>query len=533
MGRLRTITATAAIVVLAAGLAVAAVLLVARQTEDIAGPRVDERVTYVEAAASDLADWIDRFRGSAEALAGSLSPGSGSDVDDRLTAAVASSPTLDGAYVTGGDGRVTAAAAGDAALVGLSRADGAAAAGALGRSTTVTGVVEDPLEREPVVQVGVPVDDGPAVVLVATARLDGPTGLLAELGEVPVPDGASVALVGPDGTVLRPNASLEAVPRAGPNLVSPVALAAGGPGWLEYAGEAEVETVAAYAPAAEDWSLVVHQDAASFSPVAEGYRAALAVVPAVGALAVLLIGVFVVQGARIRRAKREADEAKRAFLAVTGHELRTPLTVMTGMLQTLVTRGDAIATETRQEALRTVARHTRHLERLIERLIFAGSFEAGMASSMSTRPMDIAPSLSRAAEDVAARAPTHDVETDVAAPVMADANPKAVEQSVAHLLDNAVRYSPGGGVVRLTAQRVGRKVVIAVEDEGVGLPADISGIFDRFVQGEDVDTRVRDEGGVGLGLYIVQHLVEAMDGRVRAERRETGARFVIELRAVD
>lgn len=105
MGRLRTITAISAVVVLAAGLSVATVLLVARQTEDVAAPRVDERIRYVEAAASDLADWIGGFRASAEALAGSLASLSGTDVDELLTSAVDADAMLDGAYVADGSGR--------------------------------------------------------------------------------------------------------------------------------------------------------------------------------------------------------------------------------------------------------------------------------------------------------------------------------------------------------------------------------------------------------------------------------------------
>ena len=533
MERLRTITSVALVVVLAAALAVAAVFLVARQTEGVSAPRVDERVRYVEAAASDVADWIERFRGSAEELAASLGGLSGPGVDDRLTAAVEADPMVDGAYVADGSGQVVAAASSDAALVGLSRIEVAAVAAALSGVSGVSGVVEDPLHRRPAVQAGAPVNVGARGALVMSSPLTEGAGLLAELAELPVPDGARLALIGPDGTVLQPGASLETVPQAGPNLRRPVALAADGPGWVEYVGEADVETVAAYAPVSAGWSLVVHQDAASFSPVAEGYRAAAAAVPAVAALAILVVAMFAVQGARIRRARREADEAKRAFLAVTGHELRTPLTVMNGMLQTLVTRGDAVPAETREEALRMVARQTRHLERLIERIIFAGHLEAGVGSSISTRPVDLAPALTRAAADTTARAPTHDVETEIVRPLRAQADPRSLEQAVGHLLDNAIRYSPGGGVVRLVAHRRNRKVVIAVEDEGVGLPADTSRIFGRFVQGEDVDTRVRDEGGVGLGLYIVRHLVQAMGGTVRAEPREVGARFVIELAAAD
>jgi signal transduction histidine kinase len=75
-------------------------------------------------------------------------------------------------------------------------------------------------------------------------------------------------------------------------------------------------------------------------------------------------------------------------------------------------------------------------------------------------------------------------------------------------------------------------VDIVVEDEGVGLPSDYRSIFDKFSQGESVTKRVHDEGGVGLGLYIVRTLAHDMGGSVRAEPRSPGgARFVVSLRS--
>ena len=86
----------------------------------------------------------------------------------------------------------------------------------------------------------------------------------------------------------------------------------------------------------------------------------------------------------------------------------------------------------------------------------------------------------------------------------------------------------------MSGRRASGKIEMVVEDEGVGLPAEIDKIFEPFVQGEAVNTRTYDEGGVGLGLFIVRRTVEMMNGRVRAERRTPrGSRFVVSLPAPD
>jgi two-component system phosphate regulon sensor histidine kinase PhoR len=126
----------------------------------------------------------------------------------------------------------------------------------------------------------------------------------------------------------------------------------------------------------------------------------------------------------------------------------------------------------------------------------------------------------------------HDVNVAVGEPTLtAQADATAVEQILVQLLDNAIRYSPAEGPIRVSVERAGRWIRLVVDDEGVGLPADTSRLFELFTQGEAVDTRVRDEGGIGLGLALVRTLTEAMDGRVRLERRDRGTRAVVEIPA--
>jgi signal transduction histidine kinase len=129
-------------------------------------------------------------------------------------------------------------------------------------------------------------------------------------------------------------------------------------------------------------------------------------------------------------------------------------------------------------------------------------------------------------------APLHTilVEGDLDAAVVADR--KALGQVLDQLVDNAIKYSPSGGLVTLAAHRRGSRVEITVEDEGVGLPSDAARIFEAFAQGEDLDRRTHDEGGVGVGLFIARPLLAGRGGTVRAERRhpEPGTRLVVTLK---
>jgi two-component system sensor histidine kinase KdpD len=117
-----------------------------------------------------------------------------------------------------------------------------------------------------------------------------------------------------------------------------------------------------------------------------------------------------------------------------------------------------------------------------------------------------------------------DVPTDLP-PVLGDAS--QLERVIANLVENAAKFSPAGTTIRITgSQRVGN-LNLRVEDEGPGVPADqLERIFEKFYRGRHGEVSVP---GTGLGLSICRRIVEAHGGRIRAERSEHGARFVIEL----
>ena len=108
------------------------------------------------------------------------------------------------------------------------------------------------------------------------------------------------------------------------------------------------------------------------------------------------------------------------------------------------------------------------------------------------------------------------------------ADPGRLEQVFVNLVDNAVKYTPAGGSVTLSAQTDGDRVTVAVKDTGIGIPSrDLPRIFERFYRVDSA--RSRDEGGTGLGLAIVKHIVQLLGGAVSVESSGQGSTFYVTL----
>jgi signal transduction histidine kinase len=220
------------------------------------------------------------------------------------------------------------------------------------------------------------------------------------------------------------------------------------------------------------------------------------------------------------------QEAKSLFLAMASHELRTPLTVIAGYAHRLQTRFDRMDDAERAAAIDAIQRKAVVLERTVDQLM-AGSLADLGRLELETRAMDLTPVLSSTMSFVSSNAPTHEfvLESEEGLPHVRADQP-AVESVLTQLLENAVKYSPNGGVitVRTTAGR--DDVAVAVLDEGVGLRSgEEERVFDRFTRG------VTGTRGAGLGLFIVRRLIEAMGGRAwaAARRDRSGAVFSFSL----
>jgi signal transduction histidine kinase len=221
----------------------------------------------------------------------------------------------------------------------------------------------------------------------------------------------------------------------------------------------------------------------------------------------------------ITRAKA-IEASKDLFLAVTSHELRTPITVVQGYASTLLTHWGDLTDEERRESVGRIAERTRSLAGLVEQLLLGS--RAGSAAPHVTVEFDLAGVLRTAVAGFTTMSGAHTFVLDVA-PDLPDAlgDPSSVEIVFGQLLENAVKYSPGGGEVTVTARFDGdASIVVQVADRGLGIPeGEEANLFDRFYQ---VGGERRRFGGVGLGLYIVRKLLDAQGGCVRASSRQGG-----------
>ena len=222
---------------------------------------------------------------------------------------------------------------------------------------------------------------------------------------------------------------------------------------------------------------------------------------------------------------KEADEAKALFLATASHELKTPLTVIQGFAQTLL-RTEA-PNGLRDEALRAIERRAIELDGIVNRLLLSSRIEAGRMT-LELSDIEVGPVVAErvAAFSQATRRPVS-FRTGVDLPSV-KGDPYAVAIVVDHLLDNAIKYSPGGEPVDVEI-RAGERLEIVVADRGIGMDAEqVLHCFDKFWQGESSNDR--RFGGTGIGLFIVRSLVESMGGSIGVHsKRGEGSAFTVSL----
>ena len=220
--------------------------------------------------------------------------------------------------------------------------------------------------------------------------------------------------------------------------------------------------------------------------------------------------------ARARRGAEDATRARDAFISTIAHELRTPLTSVLAYAELLERRLGADETAERQA--QAIVHQTRRANMLIEDLLRASRLDVTDLRIDAT-PIDLGAVARAAMTSLAPRLGTADrVSLVIAgeAPVLGDA--MRLEQILVNLLDNAVKYSPGGAVVELAVAIEGEHVVARVSDRGIGVrPEHAAHLFEPFYR-----ARPGVASGLGLGLYVSEAVARGHDGTLAFEPRAGG-----------
>ena len=221
----------------------------------------------------------------------------------------------------------------------------------------------------------------------------------------------------------------------------------------------------------------------------------------------------------------EVDRQRRELVANVSHELRTPISALRATLENVV--DGVVAPE--PPLLRTMLAQTERLQRLVTQLLDLSRLESGEVP-LHRLDFPVAELLEAVADESALSFPAVSFTVDVDPPDLdLDGDPERLHQVFANLCDNAARFTPDDGEVRLRASAAGSRVRIEVLDDGPGIPPEaLTRVFERFYRTDEA--RSTDEGGSGLGLAIARWVVDLHGGTIEAETRDPhGCRMVVDL----
>jgi two-component system phosphate regulon sensor histidine kinase PhoR len=230
-------------------------------------------------------------------------------------------------------------------------------------------------------------------------------------------------------------------------------------------------------------------------------------------------------------AERVVEQMRSDFVSTVSHELRAPLTSIYGFAATLLRDDVQFEEEERKVFLTYIESEAQRLTTIVDKLLSVARLDAGDLQ-LELAPVDVRSLVSEvvdlAREEVV---DGHEFVLDLPEmPLPARTDSDKLRQILLNLIDNAVRFSPGGGRVTVAARRRGETIVLTVADQGVGIPeTEQERIFSKFYRVGDAQT-----GGTGVGLFIAQGLVSALGGRITVQSAEgQGSSFVVELPARD
>ena len=211
---------------------------------------------------------------------------------------------------------------------------------------------------------------------------------------------------------------------------------------------------------------------------------------------------------------------KSTFASIVSHELKTPVALIKGYAQTLARPDAAWDAETARQSLEGIEEEADRLEALINNLLDVSRIQAG-GLRLERSDVNVSRLLERVAQDYRTQTSAHIIALDLPPDLpIIYGDEERLRQVFTNLLSNAIKYSPDGGAIRIGGwqeesddQDAAGRVVLYVADEGVGIPAkDLPRIFERYYR---VDSGLRrSTAGVGLGLFLINAIVEAHRGEI-------------------
>jgi two-component system phosphate regulon sensor histidine kinase PhoR len=233
-------------------------------------------------------------------------------------------------------------------------------------------------------------------------------------------------------------------------------------------------------------------------------------------------------------AERVVEQMRSDFVSTVSHELRAPLTSIYGFAATLLREDVQFEEEERNVFLTYIESEAQRLTTIVDKLLSVARLDAGDLQ-LELAPLDVRSLVSEVVDHVreeeSVNGGGHSFVLDLPdAPLPARTDSEKLRQVLLNLVDNAVRFSPGGGIVTVGARRRGETIVLSVADQGVGIPDnEQERIFSKFYRVGDAQT-----GGTGVGLFIAQGLISALGGRITVQSTEgRGSSFIVELPARD
>lgn len=213
------------------------------------------------------------------------------------------------------------------------------------------------------------------------------------------------------------------------------------------------------------------------------------------------------------------DRAKNEFLATVSHELRTPLTVIHGYTDLLNLQALGPLNDGQREAIELIRRNSYRLLRHINDLIY---LQQVRSSQLDLQQVDLRSMVQSICNDMQPQVDAHQHTLQRAMypdqanqPLLMLVDSLGIDHAVRHLLENAIVYTPKGGVISVAVQQSERDINIIIRDTGIGIaPADQERVFEPFVR---LDETLASVGGAGLGLVIARHVAQAHGGRVAVE----------------